>query len=101
MPNGIAGTNVVLCQHIGKLLQIADNHDIACAGKGQYAGSQIDLRGLVHDKIIVDMIDAQRPFDGIGCAEHHRVFVRKRGRFSPEITLFKALSFTSPRIPRC
>ena len=85
---------------MGELLQITDDHDISCAGKGQYAGGQIDLRGLIHDKIIVDMIDAQGPLDGIGRAEHHRIFVRKRGRVPPEITLFKTLSSTFPRIPR-
>ena len=43
LPNGIAGTNVILCQHIGELLQVPNNHDIPCAGKCQNACDQIDL----------------------------------------------------------
>ena len=32
LPNSIAGANVILCQHIGELLQVPNNHDIPCAG---------------------------------------------------------------------
>ena len=43
LPNGITGANVILCQHIGELLQVPDDHDIPRAGEGQHAGGQIDL----------------------------------------------------------
>ena len=43
LPDSIAGADVVLCQHIGKLLQVSDNHDIPCTGKCQHPGGQIDL----------------------------------------------------------
>ena len=36
LPNGIAGANVILCQHIGELLQVPDNYDIPRTGKCQH-----------------------------------------------------------------
>ena len=36
LPNGIAGANVTLCQHIGELLQVPDNYDIPRTGKCQH-----------------------------------------------------------------
>lgn len=36
LPNGIAGANVILCQHIGALLQVPDNYDIPRTGKCQH-----------------------------------------------------------------
>ena len=36
LPNGIAGANVILRQHIGELLQVPDNHDIPRTGKCQH-----------------------------------------------------------------
>ena len=43
LPNGIAGANAILRQHIGELLQVPDNYDIPRAGKCQHASGQIDL----------------------------------------------------------
>lgn len=68
LPDGIAGADVILCQHIGELLQVPNNHDIPCTGEGQYPGSQINLRGLIHNQVIIDMFNAQRSLDGIGRA---------------------------------
>ena len=47
------------------------------------------------------MIDAQRPFDGIGCAKHHRILAGKLRGIPAEITHFKLLSVVLPVIPRC
>ena len=47
------------------------------------------------------MIDAQRPLDGIGRAEHHRILAGKLCGIPAEIVLFKAPSVTLPVIPRC
>ena len=101
MPNGIAGTNVILRQHIRELLQVPNNHDIPCTGEGQYPGSQINLRGLIHNQVIIDMFNAQRSLDGIGRAKYHRVLTGKLRRISAEIILFKAPSIISPMIPCC
>ena len=49
LPDSIAGADVVLCQHIGKLLQVSDNHDIPCARKCQHPSGQINLGGFIHD----------------------------------------------------
>ena len=101
LPNGIAGANVILRQHIRELLQVPNNHDIPCTGEGQYPGSQINLRGLIHNQVIIDMFNAQRSLDGIGRAKYHRVLTGKLRRISAEIILFKAPSIIPPMIPCC
>ena len=47
------------------------------------------------------MIDAQRSFDGIGRAKHHRILAGKLFGIPAEIILFKAPSIISPMIPCC
>ena len=64
--------------------------------KASTAGSQIDLRGLIHNQVIIDMFNAQRPLDGIGRAERHRVLAGKLFGIPAEIIHFKALSVTLP-----
>ena len=73
-PDGIAGADVMFCQYIWQLFQIADDHDIPRTGECKNAGSKIDLRCFVYDQIIVDVVGAQSSFDGIGRAEHHGIF---------------------------
>ena len=57
-PDLLAFLDVLAIQHIGELLEIAYNHDILGAGKGQYAGGQIHLGRLIYDEIIVGMFKA-------------------------------------------
>ena len=47
------------------------------------------------------MFNAQRPLNGIGRAEHHRVLTGKLRRIPAEIILFKASSIIPPMIPCC
>ena len=47
------------------------------------------------------MIDAQRSFDGIGRAKHHRILAGKLFGIPAEIILFKASSIIPPMIPCC
>ena len=46
------------------------------------------------------MLYAQRPLDGVGRAEHHRIFAGKFCGVPPEIPLFKTFPSAFPGIPR-
>ena len=95
-PYGFAGTGVFSIQNIGELLKISNNHDIPGTGQGQHTGCQVHLRSLVHNQIVVDVVNIQRAFDGIGGAENHRVLPIELGGPASKISHLKNLSSIPP-----
>ena len=53
IPDFLTDLTVLFVQHIRELLKITDNNYIFSAGKSQYTSNQINLRGLVYNKIVI------------------------------------------------